>query len=485
MKLKFNYIITATLALLCMSCTAEKVDDFFKKIIVAPPSHIERDVKGHDQIYAVHAILRMGYKGGTIGVGETGDDPVEAYNVYEVVSDSTSIPIRQEIDMSRNEDGEITITTQRDHFDVIASDKIYYGLELIYFDVNGKPINNQFSNYLFKKDANGNIIPDEDNSTLTVHQHFFGIGNTSLKLEPTVKKVGGARQLKMQKPTLQLAFPRTLSEHPVYYNKYTFKNEGGYGVKSDRFSPHNIYVPEGEEFKIDSREIPYNENLSWAAIERTGKKVALEPYEFEGKKYQLYRAIDYAKLNEYSPEIFTYEYRDTDPVDRNLGYFFDEHTNDDFIRPDGSARDRYSTTVGFLRQKRELSPTEYYDRLGFKGIMQFKKADIAFQLQVKICHILNKEEITPKKYVPAKYANKENTSNGSTWEFNQLQPAWDSFDIDYPISIRVIADTRTGKDNCIKDIKKFYPEVNGAEVERMLFNPTGFFRQYRGNLILM
>ena len=45
-------------ALLCVGCSNDQVDDFFKKFIKAPPSSIDRDVKGHDQIYAVHAILR-------------------------------------------------------------------------------------------------------------------------------------------------------------------------------------------------------------------------------------------------------------------------------------------------------------------------------------------------------------------------------------------------------------------------------------------
>ena len=43
------------LSALLASCTNEQVDDFFKKIVQAPPSSIERDVKGHDQIYSVHA----------------------------------------------------------------------------------------------------------------------------------------------------------------------------------------------------------------------------------------------------------------------------------------------------------------------------------------------------------------------------------------------------------------------------------------------
>ena len=60
------------LCTLLSSCSADRVDEFFKKIVQAPPSSIERDVKGHEQIYAVHVILRMGHKGGMMGVGPDG-----------------------------------------------------------------------------------------------------------------------------------------------------------------------------------------------------------------------------------------------------------------------------------------------------------------------------------------------------------------------------------------------------------------------------
>ena len=72
--------------LLFGSCSNDQVDDFFKKVVQAPASSIERDVKGHEQIYAVHAILRMGYKVGMIGVGPDGNDSVRAYNTYHVVN---------------------------------------------------------------------------------------------------------------------------------------------------------------------------------------------------------------------------------------------------------------------------------------------------------------------------------------------------------------------------------------------------------------
>ena len=105
--MKRNRNILLLLAIMLMgllfgSCSNDQVDDFFKKIVQAPPSSIERDVKGHEQIYAVHAILRMGYKGGMIGVGPDGNDSLTAYNTYHVVSPETMLPIMQEIDITRD-----------------------------------------------------------------------------------------------------------------------------------------------------------------------------------------------------------------------------------------------------------------------------------------------------------------------------------------------------------------------------------------------
>ena len=61
-------------ALLLTSCSEDRVDEFFKGLIQAPASSIERDVKGHEQIYAIHAILRVAVKGATIGVGPDGSE---------------------------------------------------------------------------------------------------------------------------------------------------------------------------------------------------------------------------------------------------------------------------------------------------------------------------------------------------------------------------------------------------------------------------
>ncbi|WP_314740982.1 hypothetical protein [Hoylesella pleuritidis] len=474
---KFIGLISCA-AMLFSSCTNDQVDDFFKKFIKAPASSIERDVKGHDQIYAVHAILRMGYKGGLIGVGPNGTDSVLAYNTYHVIGDTTSIPIMQEIDIAKDDDGQMTVTTERDHFDVVASDDIYYGLELKYYDQNGMLINHQFSGYPFMKDKDGVNVPDENNSTLLVHQHFFGIGNSSLNKE--AKDTGSGQK------SMQLAYPRSLDERPTYYDRYTFREKGGSPEPATKFSASNIFAPEG--FTLGQNKVVYDTELAWKSIELSGKPEALLPYTAkDGKTYRLYRTIDLMKLNKITPEIFTYEYRDTDPVEEELGKLFVDSYNDDFIDPDTDApRQRYGETVGFLRQNRSLDKGTERDRLGFKGLLQFHKADLAFQLQVKICHILNKgQQYVGEPEKPAKYCNTNNSENGYLWDFNQIQPGWDSFDIDYPIPVRVIANAKDGAEKCYRDVKRFYPNVNKDQLWQMLSAPGSFFRQYRRNIVLM
>ena len=469
-----------TAGLLFAGCSNDQVDDFFKKIVQAPPSSIERDVKGHEQIYAVHAILRMGYKGGMIGVGPDGNDSVQAYNTYHLVSSATSIPVMQEIDIAKDDDGQMTITTERDCFDVIASDDIYYGLELKYYDQNGMLINHQFSGYPFTKDKEGINIPDEDNATLLVHQHFFGIGNASLNKEVADSTSAGHGQ---QVRGLQMAYPRSLSAQPTYYDRYTFRAKDGNPEPATKFSTSNIYAPDG--FVLGKNQVPFDADLAWKAIEVSGKPEALQPYTVGGKTYRLFKTIDPMELNKITPEIFTYEYRDTDPVEEELGKLFTEAYNDDFTDPDTEApRQRYGHTVGFLRQKRSLDVGSDMDRLGFKGMMQFHRSDIAFQLQVRICHIMNKGHAGESEK-PAKYCNTNNSEHGFLWDFNQLQPGWDSFDIDYPLSVRVIANTKDGEDKCFEDVKRFYPAADKAQLWRMLTQPRDFFIQYRQNVVLM
>ena len=477
-------LLSAVMAagLLFAGCSNDQVDDFFKKIVQAPPSSIERDVKGHEQIYAVHAILRMGYKGGMIGVGPDGNDSVQAYNTYHLVSSATSIPVMQEIDIAKDDDGQMTITTERDCFDVIASDDIYYGLELKYYDQNGMLINHQFSGYPFTKDKEGINIPDEDNATLLVHQHFFGIGNASLNKEVADSTSAGHGQ---QVRGLQMAYPRSLSAQPTYYDRYTFRAKDGNPEPATKFSTSNIYAPDG--FVLGKNQVPFDADLAWKAIEVSGNPEALQPYTVGGKPYRLFKTIDPMELNKITPEIFTYEYRDTDPVEEELGKLFTEAYNDDFTDPDTEApRQRYGHTVGFLRQKRSLDVGADMDRLGFKGMMQFHRSDIAFQLQVRICHIMNKgQQHAGESEKPAKYCNTNNSEHGFLWDFNQLQPGWDSFDIDYPLSVRVIANTKDGEDKCFEDVKRFYPAADKAQLWRMLTQPRDFFIQYRQNVVLM
>lgn len=476
-----NAAATLGFMILASACSNEQVDDFFKKIIQAPPSSIERDVKGHDQIYSVHAILRMGYKGGLIGVGPNGDDSVTVYNTYHVATDSTVVPITQEIDIVKDDNGEMTVTTSRQQFDVVAAPNIYYGLELRYYDQNGMLINHQFSAYPFIKDKDGVSVPDENTSTLMMHQHFFGIGNTTLAADDSLKLNSNAAQ-----QGLQLAYPRTLTQPATYIDRYTFREDGGQAVAATKFSATNIFAP--SNFGYGQNNVVYNPELAWKAIERSGKPEATQPYTADdGKTYNLFRVIDMMELNKLTPEVFTYEYRDTDPVEEELGKLFVDSYNDDFTDPDTDApRQRYGETVGLLRQARSLDAGAPLDRLGFKGVLQFKLAHICFSLQVKICNILNKgQQHVGEPEKPAKYVNAANSENGYLWDFNQIQSGWDSFDIDYPLPVRVIADVKDGQEKCVADAKRFYPSIDAAQLWMLLTQPSSFFYKHRRSVVAM
>ena len=473
-----SYIGTGCLALAALaSCSDNQVDDFFKKVVKAPASSIERDVKGHDQIYAVHAILRMGYPGGTLNVGPNGEDEINVYRTIHEAGDSLSLPVMQEIDIAKDDNGEMTVTTARDHFDVVASDKVLYGLELRYYDQNGLLINHQFSSYFYKTDKQGNQVPDEISSALQMHQHFFGIGHSTLDQNAVV----AAGKAPIVSKGLQMAFPRTLDATPHFIDRYTFREKGGQPLPATKYSTSNIYAP--ISFVMGDNSVAYNPDMAWRAIETSGRPEALQTISTPEGNMRLFQTVEGTKLNEWTPELFSYEYRDTDPVEEEIGKLFVESYNDDFIDPN-LPRQRYSHTVSLLRQERSLDAGKPFDRLGFKGILRFKRKDVQFSLQARICNILNRGQQQSgagagAQDKPAKYTNASNSAIGYVWDFNQIQPGWDNFDIDYPLPIRVIADTDDGEEQCVKDIQRFYPNANAANLWRMLSEPQSYFSSYR------
>ncbi len=174
-----------------------------------------------------------------------------------------------------------------------------------------------------------------------VDEHFFGIGNASLnKAVADSSSAGHGQEVR----GLQMAYPRSLASLPTYYDRYTFKEKGGALEAATKFSTSNIYVPDG--YTLGQNLVPFDSELAWKSIEVSGKPEALQPYNFGGKTYHLYKTIDPMELNKITPEVFTYEYRDTDPVEEELGKLFTEAYNDDFTDPDTeSPRQRYGHTV--------------------------------------------------------------------------------------------------------------------------------------------
>lgn len=417
---KINQItlIASSIAMLLSSCSSEKMEEFLHPMVKAPASTIERDVKGHDQIYSVQVILRLATK-------RSDGRSYSAYGLSNIKQ--TALPLYQEIDLSKDDNGNITITSQRKAFDVVKSKTCSYALELKYFDLNGKLINHQFSHYDEK---------DPENSTLLHHQHFFSLHNYSLTGQ-------------------QLVFPMSLDS--IYYDQYTFQDDGTTDrIPSSVATPVNVFAPSAEDTK---GKLKYNYDLAQRAIEKTMTAESVNEYVYPktGQKYKLYKALTPMKLNEKVPKIFSYTYRDTDPVEDIL--YSRVKGNDDLNRV------RVGKDVCLLQQKRDLTTVSNYDHLGFKGILTFHQSNIAFQMRICISHMITATE----KYYKA---NGTRGING----YNEISPAWNTYDIDYPIAFKVIADADGDKDKFHEDVKKVYPNAKADDLDRIFSADADYFR---------
>ncbi|MDY3119909.1 hypothetical protein [Porphyromonas somerae] len=418
-----------SILLLLMGCSQQKMEDLLRPLVKAPGATIERNVKGHDQIYAVTAILRL-----TLPSSRKGPDGKNYYISYGI-SDirKPPIPIYQQIDISKDADGQMRITSARKHFDVIkytGKDEFYtYSLELKYYDLNGKMINYQFGSY--DKD-------DEDGSNLIHHQHFFTFQNYSLIGE-------------------MMYYPTHLDG--TFYDEYTFQRDAsGKRIPANMVSANNVYVPIDD---ADDAPVKYDKELGRLAADNATTKKAVDVIEYQGKSYRLYKTINTKVMTEKTKDLFTYKYRDTDPID---GYLHDTVGGIDDMGRDRSIKNRNTIR---LQQERSLETREAYDYLGFKGILTFKKADINFRMRICIAHIL----WTNKNRVPDKYVVKGRPPRAH----NEISSAWNSYDIDYPLEFRVIADLDGDQAKFVQDVKKAYPDADEEQLLKMFGKDLDWF----------
>ncbi|KGL48184.1 hypothetical protein [Porphyromonas cangingivalis] len=409
------------------SCTDKQGEELFKSIIKAPPSSIERDVKGHEQIASVQAILRYTRPmKKPIRINATSS--VKAYAAYEISQKYSAIPLYQEIKIVKNNQGEFEIESDRKAFDVIKGKDVYYALELKYFDLNNQLINYQFSTYDEK---------DADASTLEQHQTFFSVQNYSLSKQP-------------------LVYPMSLDS--VYYEDYLFElNSNKKKIKAGLVTPYVAYAPTAEE----GQPIRYDLALAYKAVEAAQTKAATEPYTdpATGKEYRLFKTKGIESLKSVAGEIFRYDYRDTDPVDSEIGARI---LNDDLYR------NRFGQNVGLLRQKRSLAQGAKLDALGFKGLLGFKKSDIAFQMRVCICHIISaKRDSGGNSGHGSGNKGKYATYGYNVHKYNEFPSSWNTFDIDYPLPFRVIADLDGDRTKFLKDVRRYYPQTKEADINNM------------------
>lgn len=430
--------LTLLAGLLPTACSVEKADELLKKVVVAPPAFIERDIKGHEQIYSWQVILRVARKGAVLKLSN--DLEVQGYRGYDLGHKETPIPLYQDITFKKDDEGNIVISSERKAFEVVKSPNFCYAMEIKYYDANGMMINHQFAQY---------DEQDPDNSTLCVHQHFFTIRNNALDGH-------------------QMVYPMTLDS--LYYDHFLFPEESGSPTPAAVSSTLALYAP--TDYTVGSNAIPYSSRLANLAVENTMTPKATDLQEEGGKSYRLTELLQTPELNKRVPELFKYEYRDTDPVDEELGELLEDV--DDLARP------RAGRTVVPLKQKRDIeNHSADNDRLGFKGLIRFQKANVCFQMRVCICHIQDKAEKAGISYL-GKYANTENLSGGGLYGHYELQTSWNTFDIDYPVPFIVLGDTEE-RETCKANILKYYKgkgkTVNEADLNAMLWGDGSYFNR--------
>lgn len=428
-----RYITTLLLSALSLlalgSCSQERTIEMMRGVVKAPSATIERDVKGHETISSIQAILHY-----AIPDRRKLAKGTKEYFVYGISSKPTPFPFYQEIDIRKDDSGNLVITSDRKAFDVIKGDNIYYGLELKYFDVNGQLINHQFSTW---------DPLNLDASTIEQHQTFFTLQNYSLDRLP-------------------LMYPMTLDS--LYLDDFVLVKEGEKPVKAGFASSSIIYLPEN----YTPGTLKYDRSRALLASDAVMTPKATELYtdSADGKKYSLYETLGQEELIQKTKELFSYEYRDTDPVDEPLGKAivnddlpdYDEDTN----ISKGTFRSRLNQRVTRLRIDRSLNPGQPLDALGFKGIMQFHRKNVCFQMRISICHILSDSPhfVRPKTGKPrtGKY-DRIVGGQPSVHASDDPGASWNNYDLDFPLPFRVIADADESREVFKQDLKKYYGEA--------------------------
>ncbi len=146
------------------------------------------------------------------------------------------------------------------------------------------------------------------------------------------------------------------------------------------------------------------------------------------------------RMQELTRKVFTYIYRDTDPVDKMIGEtYIDEKT-------------KKLETVDFIRKYRSKDINVPYDRVGLKGLLKFVRPNIKFQMRIDLVHVIPGD----------KYIGK---SKGGLLDFDQRHIGWSVSDVILKLPFSVVADLES------KDyLKQLSNEFNKTEKEMSIIN---------------
>ena len=218
--------------------------------------------------------------------------------------------------------------------------------------------------------------------------------------------------------------------------------------------------------------------------------------------YKFFQTLTMQHAAEFANKLFTYQYRDTDPFEKQLGYEYQEGSGDGGVVTDGTnaLRQRQGDFVELLHQCRKIGTgPNNLDRMGFKGVLQFSQANTEFAMQISLCNIVSQMDKSKNAIWP-KYGNDNPDDDSKTcseiptlgfggsrglYNFNEIKSEWSNHDIDIPLTFRVIADMKDGDEKFVEDFKKFYPHMDTNEIKNYFFNPQYLLSRNRKNIFVM
>ena len=71
----------------------------------------------------------------------------------------------------------------------------------------------------------------------------------------------------------------------------------------------------------------------------------------------------------------------------------------------------------------------------------------------------------------------------TTYKSHEISRSWNSFDMCYPISVRVIADADGPVERLVSDVRRYYPDASETELREMFYGEDNSYYRRRPSVL--